>query len=713
MLNSFRLSILLKALIVCLLAWKGEASSLGLTVHVVPLESDGGNTVRAHFSAITPSPCPDFSAVCAAGQDCQTHLTSTPFTGNLPAPGWCVRQWQTTVPSAYKAQLSLGSTQFNVTINAEPNIRSSTGRLNQPAYVALPPPLRAQADCPQTFQLSVKDLDGDRVQCRFAREDKGECYNCPQHSFLQLDEAKCLLTFTGKASPGQYFIDLMVEDYIPVPKSVQILENKALSSVPVQLSLTVESSTNCGTELLGTVAPQEDLLFVLPYQEVKIDVSYPLDVGSVDEFAVVGPPQLYNKRDVLKNQMTLAWIRSENNLTRLLPICFAANTKSLQSKLQCVWLYQREMTTLPTGTELKCDQTAMTLVLPLASIPNIIVDELQLNSPTCRIASNSTHLNATISLNGCGTKTVHSGSELVYTNTLRTVRPYTMVSRRPTLVLPLACRIPQVQARGPHYTVEMPSDAEVFGNVYVWIEVHQPGQGSLARYTANPRFMPNLRSLPRVRRDTGSNGSPAVATKISSRIKELDLYLMSNCSMLKVEMVVTKCVESETEDFAVSNPIMDQGCMNSNSTSEIEIGQNNSRVYRLNLESMAVKTSDVMYIMCNISLCMPTSPTGHCLFECGRAGSQSAVLDSLFSRTYTVRSGQVRLIPNPLVSPAVSPNTTTALAMAPNPAGTAQTTKNPASITAVAISHAPMTTSVTTAAILTTISVFLQKTIFY
>lgn len=106
----------------------------------------------------------------------------------------------------------------------------------------------------------------------------------------------------------------MVEDYIPMPKSVQILENKPLSSVPVQLSLTgesalytlgegevslkpcstniatsshfkllivtkifffvVESSTDCGSEHGPTVAPQEDLLFVLPYQEVKIDVSY-------------------------------------------------------------------------------------------------------------------------------------------------------------------------------------------------------------------------------------------------------------------------------------------------------------------------------------------------------------------------------------------------------------------------------------------------------
>ncbi|XP_011486116.1 uncharacterized protein LOC101164464 [Oryzias latipes] len=688
-----KLSVLLQGLILCLLARTGEASSLGFTVHVVPLNSSG-EMVRAHFSVITPSPCPDLSSVCAEEPSCQPHLTSNPFTGSLPAPGWCVRQWQTTLPSVYKKQLSLGTTLFNVTINAEPKIRSSNGKLNQPAYVALLPPLRAQENCPRDFQLSVKDLDGDRVQCRFAREDKGECYNCSPHSFLELDEAKCKLTFTGKAFPGKYFIDLMVEDYIPMPKSVQILENKPLSSVPVQLSLTVESSTDCGSEHGPTVAPQEDLLFVLPYQEVKIDVSY-LDMRSVAEFAVVGPPQLYNKSDLSKNQMTLAWVRSENNLPRLLPICFAANNPSLQSKLHCMWLYQREMTTLPPGTELKCDKTEMILVLPLASIPNVVLAELQPNSSTCPLTSNSTHLTAKISLNGCGTQAVHSGSELVYTNTLRSVHQK-VVSRMPSLVLPLACRIRKVQAKGSNYTAIMPKEEAVFGNVNVWIEVHQPGEGNFSRYTRNPRFLPNGQSLARARRDT-------VSTKITSRITQLDLYLMSNCTITDVKMIVTDCLESETKDFEVSHPIMAQGCISSSNTSEIAIDRSTARVYRLNVDSLASKNSDLMYIMCHIRLCRPTSPSAQCLDVCGRAGSQSPLVTNFMSKTYTVLSDKIPLIPT-------SPTITTPTTMSPTSNST--TAKNP-SIPAGVNSHAPTATSVTTAAILTTISIFLQKTICY
>lgn len=50
---------------------------------------------------------------------------------------------------------------------------------------------------------------------------------------------------------------------------------------------------------------------------------------SVLEVAVVGPPELFrvgfNSVGPLAT-MTMAWVRSENNLARLLPICFSVNT---------------------------------------------------------------------------------------------------------------------------------------------------------------------------------------------------------------------------------------------------------------------------------------------------------------------------------------------------------------------------------------------------
>lgn len=48
--------------------------------------------------------------------------------------------------------------------------------------------IRARVNCPRHLPLSVKDLDGDRVQCRFASADLGECVDCTGHSFLQLEK---------------------------------------------------------------------------------------------------------------------------------------------------------------------------------------------------------------------------------------------------------------------------------------------------------------------------------------------------------------------------------------------------------------------------------------------------------------------------------------------------------------------------------------------
>ncbi|XP_070763376.1 uncharacterized protein [Enoplosus armatus] len=722
MLERFKLGILLQGLTLVLLGPACEASSLGLTVHVVPLNSDGGNTVRAHFSVIAPSPCPALTGLCAVGEECLVHTTSLPFNGTKPKSGWCVRQWQKTVPSNYSATINLGSnTELYVSMKARPKVRANSGRLNQPVFVALPPPLRARVNCPHHFPLSVKDLDGDKVRCRFAHPDQGECLNCSQHSFIELDEEKCMLTFTGNAPAGQYFIYLMAEDLIPVPKIRHVTDNKPLSSVPVHLSLTVEESTSsCSDEPVATGdTPIEDsTLFVLPFQEVKFNINFMSQLESVVEVAVVGPPELFRvgfKSIGPLAAMTMAWVRSENTLARLLPICFAVNTKSLQSEPRCVWLYQKEMRTLPAGTELKCEKKEMTLLLPVDSLSNINLAELQLNSPTCPVTYNNTHLTARISLSGCGTKTVHSGSELVYTNTLKSVRPYTMVSRKPSLILPLACRIPGVQAQGPQYKIGMPAEREVFGVIKIWLEIHPPGEGPLANFTRIPTFR-NLRLFPgRVRREveslsvntsTSSTNNNTSSPAVGSRIKQLDLHVMSNCSIDRAEMIVSNCLESETEDFAKSQPILEQGCSASNTTLEVITTKTNSKIYRLDLSSMETSGS-TMYIQCTVNLCIATMPSEKCPNLCTRSLNRATLVGSVFTGSYTIRSGPISLVvtsttPSPTI---ITTAMTTTMTTPPSTTTTAQATTQ---------SHAPEQASAMAAGvILTTISIFLQNIFLY
>lgn len=173
---------------------------------------------------------------------------------------------------------------------------------------------------------------------------------------------------------------------------------------------------------------------------------------------------------------------------------------------------------------------------------------------------------------------------MIYTNTLQSVRPYTMVSRKPSLILPVACRIPEANVSGPHYKIGMPTEKETFGDVSFELKVYLPGEGPLSNFTSNPVFR-SLMSPSRVRREaespseskststsTNSNNnststSNSTSSAIGSKITSLDLYVLSNCSIDRAEMIVSNCYESNTADFNTSSPILEQGSVTGSSTS--------------------------------------------------------------------------------------------------------------------------------------------------
>lgn len=164
-----------------------------------------------------------------------------------------------------------------------------------------------------------------------------------------------------------------------------------------------------------------------------------------------------------------------------------------------------------------------------------------------------------------------AGSELVYTNTLQSVRPYTMISRKPSLILPLACRIPGIQVKGPQFNITMPTEKETFGVFDFQLEFYLPGQGPLSKFTSSPTIR-NLQPLPgRRRREAETpSGTHSISIRstsndnstsgaIGSRISQLDLYVTSNCSVNRAELIVSQCIQSGTADFLVTTPILEQG----------------------------------------------------------------------------------------------------------------------------------------------------------
>lgn len=63
--------------------------------------------VRAHYSLVSTLPCPALDEVCNE-VNCLDQLSSSPVKGVFPSPGWCLRQWQKTIPQNYTSTLHLG-----------------------------------------------------------------------------------------------------------------------------------------------------------------------------------------------------------------------------------------------------------------------------------------------------------------------------------------------------------------------------------------------------------------------------------------------------------------------------------------------------------------------------------------------------------------------------------------------------------------------------
>lgn len=129
-------------------------------------------------------------------------------------------------------------------------------------------------------------------------------------------------------------------------------------------------------------------------------------------------------------------------------------------------------------------------------------------------------------------------TELIYVNLLQTVNPNSVITRKPTLMLPLACRIPTALASGPQYQIGIPTELETFGEARIMIMVTIPELSSARR-----------------RREVGSS----VGTPIGSSIAALDVTVMHQSTAERAELMISNCIESDTEDFANFRPFVERG----------------------------------------------------------------------------------------------------------------------------------------------------------
>ncbi|KAJ8248904.1 hypothetical protein GJAV_G00229020 [Gymnothorax javanicus] len=615
----------------------GLASPLGAVVTLEPLDDGKSQLVKAHTSVLTPVPCPLLDVMCE-GTECVTHITDDPISGQYPTPGWCTQQWQSVVPFNYTSHQLLGSTDVVLTSWANLSVRSDNQKVNQPPIAALLPPLRVSVNCSQRFDLRIKDLDGDPVRCRYGIVQQRECQVCSRLEFLQLDEVNCALIYNGLGETGEYIVELMVEDFLG---SEINSESRAMSSVPLQLSLIVGGESSVCQELptfTERTPAESTILAELPYEEVKFAVEAQSPSEMISEIAVVGPPGLIvselNNEPGSRASINILWSRQRKRLPALLPVCFTANTQSMQSEVRCVWIKKKPMDSLPPGTVLRCGDKDMNFSFPIASVPNLPLSDLQLNDPSCPITHNDTHVMGLISLNKCGTKAVHSGSDLVYTNTLRTRASDSIISRTPSLELRLSCHFPAVQVAGPHYQLANTSDEQVFGSPHFWLEVHPPGKGPLADQTQDSAMAKPLEHL-----------------------NMLDLYIFSNTTLARSELMVLYCEQSPTPDFKETIPLVQSGCETSKAKLQDFVRTETVKVYRIDLD-VVVARDNTMYIRCDVQLCTALLPSQKCPDQCTTLKNSETLVQTLFTQTYTIYSGPIFVRDRTPTSTTIAPTTT-------------------------------------------------------
>ncbi|KAG5839930.1 hypothetical protein ANANG_G00210530 [Anguilla anguilla] len=621
-----------------------EASPLGAVVTLEPLDHGGTQEVMAHTSVLVPEPCPSRLEVACEGTDCNTHVTSDPISGQYPSPGWCLWQWQSVVPFRHTSRQILGSTDVVLSSWADLSVRPDNQKVNQPPTAALLPPLRVSVNCFQKFNLSVKDLDGDRVRCRYGNAEREECQICSRHEFLQLDEISCVLVYNGLGETGQYIVELMVEDFLNDTNG----ENRALSSIPLQLSLTVGEAASCQALPKFTErTPAGGAQFtVLPYDEVDFTVEALPPSGRVSEIAIVGPPGLF--ASALERgepgslaSVNTAWLRSPNELPRLLPVCFTANTQSLQSEIRCVWIKQKPVDSLPRGTVLLCGSAEMNFSFPISAVPGLPLSDLRLNDPSCPVSHNDTHVTGRVSLAGCGTKATHSGSELVYTNTLRTPPPAQPISRLPSLELQLSCRFPAARP-GPRYRMGPVDAEETFGRPAFWMEFHRPGTGPRQR-DPGPPAEERAGPPPLLRHPSGPGRAEGVLLRgVADRRLQEDVP--SGAGRVSVT-AFWRGLPFESVPFAAQNGVRRCGrtafdrCVTGNSVQKKDTRRDTVKIYRIDLNSV-VTQKNTMYVECAVLLCIAMLPSQKCPDECRSSGTRSLV-SSVSTHTHRIRSGAV------------------------------------------------------------------------
>ncbi|XP_061521209.1 uncharacterized protein LOC133395920 isoform X1 [Phycodurus eques] len=502
-------------------------------------------------------------------------------------------------------------TKTNWTAHAHLDLRtrSDTEALNNCPVTTTVSSLRVPQNCFSNIHLLAYDPDGDHVKCHSSAE-------ATVHNNITINETTCTLEKTGHVRNGVYVFELMLEDF-PTKKIYlshangtstywETSDENASPLCKLKLQFLLEilpSMPNCE---LGHVQPK----FLEPTPKHKY--VFHATVGDklilhakaqahhaiINDFQVSGPHNMkkhFNDGEHGKAELTLTWTPQDSDAYRVAPVCFTAETNESQSEMRCVVVIVSKPASVHGKTAVTCTANQMMVAVDISTLPEVDVNYLSLNDPSCLVTYNSTHITGSALFTNCGTIIEDEEKYIIFKNQIQTIPdPSKTVFRRKMVKIGFSCQFPKIATISSNYNVEKSdyifSDSKLDSFSYsfdVYTDDNFTSKVQLSDYPVQIEFLQNI----------------FLGIKAESELANMSLFLDS-----------CKATPDDNPDNADFYYLVKEGCVKDQSLNVKTVD-----ILSYHLEFQAFKfngDNDQVYITCTVLMCDVNDPLSRCAMGC-------------------------------------------------------------------------------------------------
>ncbi|XP_029932441.1 CUB and zona pellucida-like domain-containing protein 1 [Myripristis murdjan] len=347
--------------------------------------------------------------------------------------------------------------------------------------------------------------------------------------------------------------------------------------------------------------------------------------SSISDLIVTGPRGVA-KRRISTEEFAIKWTPTENEVNDHFPFCFFVESRDryyriYQSEVRCV--------TADVGhykTVVRCTESTMTVEVERTYLINRNQGSLHLKNyrdTGCRLStrSNSTHLVATMALNGCGTTVEEDGDYIVFRNEITSADPSQVITRQNEVEIVFSCVFPKRNNITLGYKHK---------NLYAFLE---KGFGAFT-------FQFEFYESERFRRQRDPNSYP-----VEVYLKQMIyMQIKSTASIPNTELFVESCKATpyDNPNSRINYTIISNGCARD---STVRIYPSANTLFRFGMEAFEfIGSHEQVYISCTVILCETGVPGTRCFQGCIQSNGRKRREAASQTSRHSISQGPLHLI---------------------------------------------------------------------